>query len=237
MLKIAICEDEKLFAEDLEKGIQSWAAQRGIRVSIRKFTNGVPLIHCIEDNGMFDLVFMDVQMKKMDGLEAAAKIRENDYITSIIFVSQYEDYYKEAYSVHPFHFLNKPVEQEKLFEVMDAYMKMRNSDVEVFTYSVNKAMHVIKLSEVLYFYSRGRKISIISRDGNRVFNGKLADIQQQLENKTSQFIRIHQSYLVNARYVKEYYYKELIMANDERIYISKGYRKQVGEIHRLLMDR
>lgn len=237
MLKIAICEDEKAFAEFLEKGIKIWAVKQGINVKIRAFDNGIPLLHCINDNGMFDLIFMDVAMEKMNGLEAATRIRKKDYITSIIFISQYEDFYKEAYNVHPFHFLSKPVEQNCLENVMNVYMKMKMQDVDTFTYCINKSQYTIPLSDILYFNSERRHINMICKDKKIVFYGKLSEIQQQLENKTSKFLRIHQSFLVNVKYIRTYHYSSLVMANGEDLLISRDNRKKMREIHKLFLEQ
>lgn len=237
MLKIAICEDVKSFADDLEKNLQVWAAENGINVGIRKFDNGMPLLYCINDNGMFDLIFMDVEMDKMNGLDAAAKIRESDFITTIIFISQYEDYYKEAYNVHPFHFLSKPISRAKIDEVMASYLKMKKQDVETFTFNINKSQYTIHLSEVLYFNSERRHVNVICKDKTYVFYGKLNDVQKRIESKNCRFLRTHQSFLVNMKYVKEYHYTDVVMSNGDVLLISKDNRKRMREIHMLLLEQ
>ena len=236
MLKIAICEDDKRYIEDLEWCIRGWAANIGINIKIQRFDGGLPLLSCIEKNGMFDLVFMDVEMSGMNGLETAARIREQDYITTIIFVSQYETYYREAYNAHPFHFLTKPINKKKLEETMDAYMVMKKQDVETFTFVVNKARYSIHLKDILYFYSERRHVYAVCKEDKYGFYGKLKDVEKTLEGKTCRFLRIHQSYLVNMRYIKEYHYNELVMYNGEELYISKENRKRMRDIHMLLME-
>lgn len=237
MLKIAICDDCNSFMNILEKNILIWAAERGINAAVRKFDNGTSLLYCIRDNGMFDLVFMDVEMKKMNGLETAARIRENDFITAIIFISQYENYYKEAYEVHPFHFLDKPVAQARLNEVMDSYMKMKKRDRETFTFNVNKAQHTVYLSDVLYFSSERRHINVICSDEIHAFYGKLNDVEDYVASKKCKFIRIHQSFLVNLRHVKEYHYASLVMSNGDELQISKENRRKLRDIHMLMMEQ
>ncbi len=237
MIKIAICDDEEKFADSLEKSLKIWAERSAVNIKIRRFDDGVPLLYCINENGMFDVIFMDVEMEKLNGLETAAKIREKDYITTLIFVSQYEDYYKEAYNVHPFQFLSKPVSQSKLDQVMQSFMEMKKQDREIFTYSVNKAQYAISLSEVLYFNSERRHISMVCKDGIKVFYGKLSEVEEQVMDKNSRFLRIHQSFLVNTRYIREYHYSNLIMANGENLTISRDNRKKMREIHQILLEK
>lgn len=236
MLKIAICEDERKYAEDLEWCLQVWATNTGNNVKIRKFDNGVPLLSCINENGMFDVIFLDVEMERMNGLETAARIREKDFITTIIFVSQYEDYYKEAYNVHPFHFLCKPINPKKLEETMNAYMAMKRQDIEIFTFNINKARYSLCLNDIIYFYSECRHITAVCREQKYTFYGKLNDVQKELEEKNNRFLRIHQSYLVNMKYVKEFHYKELVLANGQSLLISKENRRKMREIHMMLLN-
>lgn len=237
MLKIAICDDIKEFREDIEKKIQIWSVEKGINISIRKFDGGAPLLHCISDNGMFDMIFMDVELGEANGMEIAARIREGDYITAIVYVSQYEDYYKEAYNTHPFHFLSKPIKQNRIDEVMNAYMEMKKHNLETFSFHINKSKYTIWISDILYFNSEKRLINIICRNEAFTIYGKLKEIEKQLADKNSKFLRIHQSFLVNMRYIREYRYSEVVLSNGETLLISKENRKRVREMHMLLMDR
>lgn len=235
MLKIAICDDVKSYMDILEKNVLAWAAQNGINVIVRKFDGGKPLLHCIDDNGMFDLIFLDVRLKRMNGLEVAAKIREHDNITAIIFISQYDDYYKEAYNVHPFHFLSKPISQNLMNNAMDSFMRMKMRDKETYSFSVNKAQYTLHLSDILYFGSERRQVCVVCEDATYMFYGKLSDVQKQLEDKNTRFIRIHQSYLVNMKYIREYHYTDVIMSNGDILLISRDNRKMVRSIHMLSM--
>lgn len=236
MLKIAICDDEKRYAEDLEWCLKVWAANTGNNTFIRKFDGGAPLLECLNVTGVFDVIFLDVEMEKMSGLETAAEIRRKDFITAIIFISQYEKYYKEAYDVHPFHFLSKPVNPKKLEETMDAFMRMKGQDIETFTFNINKTRHSLQLNDIVYFYSECRHVTAVCRDQKYSFYGKLNDVQAKLEEKNNRFLRIHQSYLVNMKYVREFHYREVVLFNGQSLYISKENRKKMREIHMMLLE-
>lgn len=236
MLKIAICEDEKRYADDLEWCLQVWATNTGNNIKTRKFDNGIPLLSCIDVNGMFDVIFLDVEMDKMNGLETAAKIREKDFVTTLIFVSQYESYYKEAYNVHPFHFLSKPINSKKLEETMDSFMVMKRQAIETFTFNINKARYSLQLNDIIYFYSESRHVTAVCKEQKYTFYRKLNDVQKELEKKDNRFLRIHQSYLVNMKYVKEFHYREVVLFNGQSLYISKENRRKMREIHMMLLD-
>lgn len=237
MLKIAICEDVQNFADALEQCLQAWAVSAGVNISVRKFDNGVPLLYCIHDNGMFDLIFMDVEMDKMNGLEAAEKIREEDFLTTFIFVSQYEDYYKDAYHVHPFHFLNKPVSQPKINEVMQSYMRMKKQDMETITFCINKSRYTVPLPDIMYFASERRCITVVCQDRLYHFYGKLREIQEYLQEKNCKFIRIHQSFLVNMKYIQEYRYSDVTIRNGDILPISRNNKREIREMHKMMLEK
>ena len=235
MLKIAICDSESQYAQELGRCIGTWAANAGYNVKVKTFSHGDLLLSCLQEKGMFDLIFLDIEKDTGSGLQTAARIRERDFITSIVFVSWY-DYYKEAYEAHPFYFLHKPANPAKVGEILDAYMKMRYQDIETFTFGINKAQYNLRLNGIMYFYSERRHVNAVCKDRQYTFYGKLGEVQRRLEEKTNRFLRIHQSFLVNMKFVKEYRYSELVMYTGEALYISKENRKKMRDIHSLLLE-
>ncbi len=235
MLKIAICDSESQYAQELGRCIGTWAANAGYNVKVKTFSHGDLLLSCLQEKGMFDLIFLDIEKDTGSGLQKAARIRERDFITSIVFVSWY-DYYKEAYEAHPFYFLHKPANPAKVGEILDAYMKMRYQDIETFTFGINKAQYNLRLNDIMYFYSERRHVNAVCKDRQYTFYGKLGEVQRRLEEKTNRFLRIHQSFLVNMKFVKEYRYSELVMYTGEALYISKENRKKMRDIHSLLLE-
>ena len=103
--------------------------------------------------------------------------------------------------------------------------------------SMKNASEIYNISEVLYFNSERRNINMVCRDGVKVFYGKLGEVEEQIADKNCKFLRIHQSFLVNAKYIREYHYNNLIMANGDNLTISRDNRKKVREIHKLLLEK
>ena len=115
-------------------------------------------------------------------------------------------------------------------------MKMRYQDIETFTFGINKAQYNLRLNDIMYFYSERRHVNAVCKDRQYTFYGKLGEVQRRLEEKTNRFLRIHQSFLVNMKFVKEYRYSELVMYTGEALYISKENRKKMRDIHSLLLE-
>ena len=118
MLTIGICDDEITQLNYLKEKIAVWGNMTGIFTSMREFSSAESFwFEWIEDKSC-DLLLLDVQMKQMDGMELAKKIRTVDKSIPIIFITGFTDYMAQGYEVHAFHYLLKPVTQEKLNEVL-----------------------------------------------------------------------------------------------------------------------
>lgn len=182
---------------------------------------------------MLRIAVCDDTKSFVDGLETAEQIRVKDCITSIIFISGSDDYYKEAYKFHPFHFLSKPTGQHLVNDAMDAFTRMKGQDRETFSFIVNKSQYTLPLSEILYFGSERRRIHVVCEHADYLFYGKLSQVQELLGEKNTKFLRIHQSYLVNMKYIREYHYKDVVMSNGDVLLISRERRKDVRNIQLL----
>lgn len=138
MLRIGICDDVIEEVEKQEKQIRQIIYQMGIRVDIRKCYSGMDLLAEIELRGQFYIIFLDIELGGINGIETAHQIRESDVNCNIIFITSFEQYSKEAISVHLFAFVDKPVtyEQMKKF-IMDAY--------ENYKLMINLLLRLIKL--------------------------------------------------------------------------------------------
>lgn len=238
MRRIAICvaEDEgsKKRALALERGIALWAMGAGEDVMIKRFAGGVQMFPTIEMEGMPELYFLDLENERADGFQIALKIRETDFTSGIVFLSNGGEHERAAYRVHPFQFLSEPLEYECLAEIMDDYVRMRGQDIENFVCVVKKMRYNIRLKDIQYFYSECRHVTAVCRERNYSFYGRLNEVQSKVEEKSGCFLRIHQSYLVNVHYIKEYSYDKVLMANGEALSVSRDKRKRVKEVHALM---
>lgn len=233
MLRIAVCDDIPVFVEKVAEYIEMWAGQQHLKVQIKRFTSGEEVLFEQEDIGDFTAIFMDIELNGMDGIEAVTKIREKNSLVSIVFVTQYEQYLKQMIRIYPCQYIAKPVSQQKVFEAMDKVAKEHKIFYEIFTLEYNKTVTNIALGEVLYFVSEKRKIEVLLGDGQRyVFYQKLNQVEEALAYYNHQFFRIHQSYLINCGWVKEYHYGHVIMYNGDRLPISR-FRSEKFKLFRM----
>ncbi len=230
MLRIAVCDDIPVFVEELAKYIEMWAKVRQIDVRIQKFSSGEDVLFEQEEEGDFAAIFMDIELSGINGMEAAVRIREKNNLVSVVFVSQYEQYFKQAVQIYPSQYVEKPIYRQKIFEVLDQIMKEQKSVYETFTFRYNRAYINITLGEVLYFVSEKRRVRVLMENGEKyVFYERLNEVEREVTGANSFFCRIHQSYLINGRLVKEFHPGYVIMRNNDRLPISRFRRDKVRD--------
>ncbi len=239
MLRIAICDDDNNFAVEVENLIICDSLRLGIRSETDIFSDGQTLLNAFRNGEHYSLIFIDIEMKVLDGISTARFIRKTDRSVLIIYISGYEQYLKELFEVEPFRFLSKPLQQKQFSRYFeDACQRIGETSDIFFHFTFNKELKRIPVKDIVYFESRNRLIYIILRDSSSEhFYGKLRDIEKELSTSRLYFFRIHQSYLVNYNYIKTMNYSEITISygnKEQKLKISedrqKGVRQQLCEI-------
>lgn len=237
MLRIAVCDDMSVCLEKLAGDIEIWAGQRRFNVQLEKFTSGEEVLFEQETAGDFAAVFMDIELAGIDGMETALKLREKNRLTSIVFVSQYEQYFKQMFRLYPVQYLEKPVARRKVFEVLDQIVEEHKLFYESFFFKYNRRTFNIPLYRVLYFVSERRLIRILMEDGREyVFYEKMDSLERFLTDYSSRFIRIHQSYLVNSRQIEQYFPRHVTLCNGDVLPISRDKKEEIMQFYVGLLE-
>lgn len=225
-----ICDDEKSLRTALRKAVETKLQLEGVNYEIAEYDSGEALLSGIRQTAVPDLLFLDVEMKGLNGMETAKKLRESCKNTIIIFVTAYPDFVFQGYEVKAFHYILKPYKDYKIWEVMESALDEMETDKKQF-YLIEKKSGSIRLSlkEVLYFKSEGRSIDAVTIDKNSSkdnivrFNGKLGDMEAKLP---AYFQRVHNRYLVNLKYVSKIESDSLLCGGME-VPVSKAYRQEL----------
>jgi len=140
----------------------------------------------------------------VDGISAARQIRRIDRSALLIYVSGYEQYLKELFEVEPFRFLSKPVDGAKFRKYFrDACARIGETEA-YYRFSFNKEIRKVAVRDVVYFESRNRVVHIFMADGSEErFYGRLNTVEKDLSEGRQEFLRIHQSFLVNYSYIEK----------------------------------
>ena len=230
MLKIAICDDEKYFRKEINDILIPYLNEKGIVHSIDAFDSGEEFVLRGIEMLKYDVVFLDINMERMDGLETARKIREYSKDVFIVFVTAYIDYTLEGYKVDAIRYImkNNSTLKNAVEECMDAIQDKMNYSVNTIEFEFLEGKKSILLDRILYIESNLHKlIFYIMEDTLEKYT--LYMTLDDLENKLScdRFLRIHQSYLVNIAHVGKVVRYSLFTDNGTELSIPKARYKEV----------
>ncbi|MGN0393839.1 MAG: LytR/AlgR family response regulator transcription factor, partial [Coprococcus sp.] len=202
-----------------------------INFSVSTFLSGEEMLIDIEDHGIYDLIYLDIELTRIDGIEAARVLRNSYPETMLIFISAHSQYYRDAFDVQPFQFLDKPLDNNVFFNILERAINHIMKYPQTISFSYNRIHYNVNIKEILYFESNKRIVKVICRNNIYEFYGKLSDIEAKLNEKSGVFLRIHKSYLVNINYIREVGTEFIIMVNDVRLGISLDKRRDVRRFY------
>lgn len=216
-MRIAICDDEKYFIDMLELPVRSFFSERRTEIEMFTFTSGTDLL-----NGEFtyDLIFLDISMPDMSGMEVASKIREKDKNVIIIFVTSESHRVFDSFKVKAFDFIVKPInllELNKALERVCTEVNQGNEGLIVDLMTGGQAK--INLKDILFIESANRNIIIHSRSSNLEVVSKMKDIEEKLPSEL--FFKTHKSFIINLSHVKKYDKTSVWMEDNSEVILSR----------------
>lgn len=217
MLQIAVCDDDILECLNLSGKIKRILKDKKTDCAVKNFQSGKRLTECAEE---FDIIFLDIIMAELDGMDTARILRKRAFDKTLIFVSSSKSYVFDAYDVEAFHYLLKPIDDGKLAAVLEKASLKTDAQSGRFII-VNKERQRIKLylDDIYYFEIWGRKIRASGKNGDIKYYGRMGELEKKLAG--GDFFRCHKSYLVNLKYVNSYNAHEAILDNGEIVPVSK----------------
>ncbi|MCI8373583.1 MAG: response regulator transcription factor [Lachnospiraceae bacterium] len=214
-MEIAICDDEEAVQKKLKQLIKKNLPQSRIAV----YDSGQQLLKSQEE---YDIVFLDICMAELDGIETAKILRQSKDEIILIFITGVKDYVFEAFDVSAFHYLLKPIAEEKFASVLKraaAEVKKRAvSNTKQLFIKTKQRNVTICLKDIIYIESQRRKVEIHTIKEKITAYAVMKELEIQLD---SRFYRCHRGYLVNMAYIREYQKDSIFLANGEWIYLSK----------------
>ena len=219
-MKIAICDDDIQTTGRMDMLLQKIAKRNFMDVEIEVFWNGKSLADAVAKGTYFDMIYLDIEMDKEDGISAAKRIRAYDKTFLLFMLQATKIICRSLLKSDRFVFLVKPVSEKQIESCFkSAYEEVYCGD-SYFRYSYQRVNHKIPIREILYFESNKRKVFIVTEKDTFVAYGKLNDIEESLKQSKVPFLRVHQSYLVNYKHVEGQAYDFVVMDNGKRISIK-----------------
>ncbi len=219
-MDIAVVDDEKIIREHIREIIE----KQKLNNNVACFSSGEELLAAAKP---FDVIFLDIQMDGMNGIEAAKEVRTKNADAVLIFLTGIKEYVFEALDIYAFHYLLKPVTEPKLTEVFQQALReaeLRNvrRKKQLFINTRSKGI-TIDIDNILYIESASRKVQIHTLQEVIEVYGALGELETQLGRT---FYRCHRGYLVNMAHITEYKSDSITLTNGDTIYLTK---KKYGE--------
>lgn len=217
MIKIAVCDDESAMCGRLKELVSSKLEQWKENCHITCYTNAVQFLYSPLD---YHLIFLDIQMPNLNGIDLAKRLREKEFDGILIFVTVLKEYMPEAFEVEAMDYLCKPVDEFRLERALRRSLKRLHAKEErsLFVQTMNWCRNV-KLKDIYYCEVVNRKIHLHTKSGVLQYYGKIKEVEAQT---APDFIRCHRSFLVNPEYLSAYRSGQAVLENGEQVPVSKS---------------
>ena len=187
MINIGICDDEAHLRKSLRLLLETKLQLMGEDYRMFEYDSGEALA---ADGGTAwpDILFLDIEMKQLSGMDTARLLRKKDARTILIFVTAYPDFVFQGYEVHAFHYILKPYDEHKIQTVLEQALKeLGKSREQFFAFEHKSGALKIPLKKILAFSSDRRKVAVVLNDGKTLdFYGKLDDVEKKLPDRSEE---------------------------------------------------
>lgn len=198
MINIAIVEDEDLYAEQLMHYLNQYQEYSGNELKLTRFMDGDEIIETYD--GSYDIILMDIEMKFMNGMEAAYEIRKSDKEVIIMFITNMIQYAIQGYQVNALDYILKPVEFFAFSQKLDRAIDQIRSRVQKYILiTVSGGVQKIDVDHLFYVESQNHDLIFWTTEGSYLSRGTMNELEKSLNTHT--FFRVSKSYLVNLKYV------------------------------------
>lgn len=231
-MSIAVCDDDTKIQSIVQEYICKYSMEKDMDIKVDCYDTGEELCNQYQ-RGKYDLIFLDIEFTGRSGVEVGSFIRDRvqDEKVQIAYISGKTKYALELFEYHPINFLIKPFTEADVQKIIDKFILIDNQDEDNFEFKVRGQSYKLKLSEIMYFSSCGRKTTIHTKTESIEFYDSLDRIYSCIKN--NKFLYVHKSYIVNYCYIKKMEYQQLRLLDETVIPISKTRRT---EIRKMFMD-
>lgn len=220
-MKIAVCDDEKQFVDAICPLLKKWAARNSIKLTLCRFTNGDELIAAHRDQCM-DLIILDIIMPLLNGIDTARELRKYHQTVPIIFLTSTKEFAVDSYEVKAFHYLIKPVDEIKLFRVLDDFLKTVTLPHKLFTAQTDRGFCKIVVDNVDYLEAQNKEVLVHLSNGKTIAIRELFSKCEEIFSLENGFFRCHRSYIVNLNNIEQFTKSEITTSLKGNIPISRN---------------
>ncbi len=233
-MNIAICDDDKKIVTEIHHLIKEFFQEQKIEdYSLFPYYDATYFLSEFQTRKDFDLIFLDIEMPTISGLDIAHTIRQTDSDVLIVFITNYPNFVFNSFKVQAFDFLTKPLSKIEFYSVLERSLEKYTQIHSKIDIQTTLGTAIIPLKDLVYITSDKHYVNFIINTQDTIRSKMtLNQIEERLK-MNRQFVRCHQSYIVNLDYVTDMQNTKLSIKNStsimEPIPISRYYKKAVKE--------
>lgn len=220
-MKIAVCDDEVEFLNSACSMILKWAEKYDIHVKLYRFDNGDDLIN-IHKKECMDIIFLDIVMPLFNGIDTAKELRSENHNVPIVFLTSSREFAVESYEVKALNYLLKPVDESRMFDVLENFRKEYQKKDEYFTAKIQTGFIRIKIKDIEYLEAQNKTVIVHLTNSTTIEIRELFSKCENIFSIDNVFFKCHRSYIVNMEYVEQFTKSQIITYNKENIPISRN---------------
>ncbi len=218
-INIAICDDEHIQSQWLKDTVTEWSDLRNKTVNIYTFASAEAFLFEFRENKNFDILLLDIEMKEMNGIQLAHRLRKENEEIKIVFVTGYAEYIGEGYDVSALHYLLKPVGRQKLFSVLDRASKNTIPARRRLTLTVGRETEFVFADEILYAESEKHYVVFYTADSEYRVRMTMPEAEVLLG---ADFCRCGRSFITGLAHIKKVTKDSVLLSNGLFLPLGKG---------------
>lgn len=224
-IKIGICDDFPEAVKELKDKVEKCLLESGYHAEIKMFLSGQELLEEIEE---LDIVFLDIDMPEMDGIETGKMICSKNENCKIIIATGREDRFKEAFKINTFRFVSKPFNINEIKEALeDVWQTFIGIDtIELYQ---NRVLYSVEQKNIIYFYAYDSYVEAIVGTSKMRREISLAQLENLIDTRI--FYRISRKYIVNLMHIDQYQ-NGTVYIRDEKLKVARARKKEFEKIYR-----
>ena len=228
MISVYLCDDNPVLLEKYQKILLKTAEKHNIRIKTKLFHHGEQLLFDLsEAPNEADIIYLDILMEPLNGIEAAKKLRNLGCRAEIIFLTSSEQYVFDSFEVSPMYYLLKEDTTVSKFEeiFLRAIGLLNKKQKEVFVCESGSVVKQIPLDSISYFEIKNRVVTVHFEGGEFDFYSSMERLENELKDRS--FTRTHRSFMINLKYVDRIEKDEITLVTGERIPLGTTYAKAI----------
>lgn len=224
MYRLAICDDEQADVVYLQSLLEKWAENTRTALKIESYPSAEAFLFQYEEDKAFDLLLLDIEMGEMSGVELARKIRQENRVVQIVFITGYMEYIAEGYDVEALHYLLKPVTAEKLYAVLDRSAERLKAKEKALCLALPGMVARVPFHEIRYLEVQRNYVTVQGAEAYTV-KKTLSELEEELDES---FCRTGRSYIVNLRFVKKITRTQVILKDGKELPLSRNFYEKIN---------